>query len=93
MERENGRIGDGIEPDGSGGTAHRLEAVIVCPACHSRTRQQMPVDACIWFWECPACHVLARPLPGDCCVFCSYADVACPPRQAGERCCGPRGAG
>nr|WP_281243396.1 GDCCVxC domain-containing (seleno)protein [Roseovarius lutimaris] len=29
-----------------------------------------------------------RPKPGDCCVYCSYADVACPPVQQGDRCCG-----
>jgi len=24
------------------------------------------------FYRCTACDVLLKPLPGDCCVFCSY---------------------
>ncbi|MGE7197418.1 GDCCVxC domain-containing (seleno)protein [Brevundimonas sp.] len=35
-----------------------------------------------------------KPLPGDCCVFCSYADVPCPPIQEdGKSCCGWRSSG
>jgi len=49
----------------------------------------MPTDACIFFYECQGCHELLRPLPGDCCVFCSYGTVKCPPVQAGQSgCCG-----
>jgi hypothetical protein len=47
----------------------------------------MPTDACIFFWICPACAVRIKPNPGDCCVFCSYGNVVCPPKQAGEDCC------
>jgi hypothetical protein len=29
-----------------------------------------------------------KPEPGDCCVFCSYGSVPCPPIQAsGKGCC------
>ena len=28
-----------------------------------------------------------KPLAGDCCVFCSYGDVKCPPIQQGDGCC------
>ena len=28
----------------------------------------------------------AKDVCGDCCVFCSYGDVKCPPIQQGERC-------
>jgi hypothetical protein len=28
---------------------------------------------------------LLRPKPGDCCVFCSYGSVKCPPMR-GENC-------
>jgi hypothetical protein len=41
----------------------------------------MPVDSCLYFYACEACRALLRPKPGDCCVFCSYADSVCPPRQ------------
>jgi hypothetical protein len=52
----------------------------------------MPTDACTFFHECVACHALLRPNVGDCCVFCSYGSVPCPPIQQGTGdCCGDRG--
>ena len=48
----------------------------------------MPTDACQFFRDCPACGAVVRPLDGDCCVFCSYADAPCPPVAAsGGPCC------
>ena len=47
----------------------------------------MPTDACQFFYECKSCGVLLKPAPGDCCVFCSYGDVKCPPMQAATGCC------
>jgi hypothetical protein len=52
----------------------------------------MPTDACQYFYDCPACGAVLKPLAGDCCVFCSYADVPCPPIQqaktsGGDECC------
>lgn len=52
----------------------------------------MPTDACQWFYECIACHALLKPLPGDCCVYCSYGTVKCPPVQLDSSCCGDGGA-
>ncbi|WP_419183071.1 GDCCVxC domain-containing (seleno)protein [Pseudomonas aeruginosa] len=26
----------------------------------------MPVDSCQFFYECPVCHELLKPKPGDC---------------------------
>jgi len=46
----------------------------------------MPVDYCLWYYRCETCGELLRPLPGDCCVFCSYGTVKCPPQQRGECC-------
>ena len=46
----------------------------------------MPTDACQWFYECPSCHSLLRPRAGDCCVFCSYGSVKCPPIQQLQKC-------
>lgn len=53
----------------------------------------MPVDACQWFYECESCHAILRPRPGDCCVFCSWGDVPCPPVQLATDtgCCAARG--
>ena len=56
-------------------------ATITCPECGTQSRAAMPTDACQFFWTCPACSARLRPLPGDCCVFCSDADQPCPPRQ------------
>ncbi|WP_440136124.1 GDCCVxC domain-containing (seleno)protein [Escherichia coli] len=41
----------------------------------------MPTDACQFFYECEQCKALLRPKAGDCCVFCSYGSVKCPPVQ------------
>ncbi|MEL6103792.1 MAG: GDCCVxC domain-containing (seleno)protein, partial [Pseudomonadota bacterium] len=37
--------------------------------------------------ECTSCKTVLKPLPGDCCVYCSYGTVACPPIQEGGSCC------
>ncbi|MBZ9792915.1 hypothetical protein K9B32_22870 [Rhizobium sp. 3T7] len=42
----------------------------------------MPTDACQVFYDCMGCGAKLRPKAGDCCVFCSYGDVPCPPIQA-----------
>jgi late competence protein required for DNA uptake (superfamily II DNA/RNA helicase) len=60
---------------------------IKCPKCGHSEKEEMPVNACQWFYECRNCHVLLRPKAGDCCVFCSYGTVRCPPVQAGDGCC------
>lgn len=58
-----------------------LESVITCPHCGYAKEETMPTDACQWFYECTNCGALLRPKPGDCCVFCSYGSVPCPPVQ------------
>jgi hypothetical protein len=41
----------------------------------------MPANACVFFYECKACGTKLKPLPGDCCVFCSYGSIRCPPAR------------
>jgi hypothetical protein len=65
-----------------------LESTLTCPACGRRHRETMPTDACQWLYECQGCGTLLRPKAGDCCVFCSFGDVPCPPVQAEKACCG-----
>ncbi|MBT7950752.1 MAG: hypothetical protein HN764_03945 [Gammaproteobacteria bacterium] len=65
------------------------ESVLSCPECGHKQQEIMPVNACLWFYECKGCGVLLRPLHGDCCVFCSYGSVQCPPVQLGETACCP----
>jgi hypothetical protein len=69
----------------------RLTSTIVCPHCGRSAVETMPTDACQFFYDCRFCGALLRPKPGDCCVFCSYGSIPCPPVQlAGKGCCGPR---
>jgi hypothetical protein len=63
-----------------------LRSVITCPQCGDQREEMMPTDACVHFYECQNCHVRLRPKPGDCCVFCSYGSVKCPPIQSGGAC-------
>jgi hypothetical protein len=70
-------------------------STITCPLCGFAASETMPIDACLFFYECTGCGAMLRPKAGDCCVFCSYGSVPCPPIQA-ERaggaaacCCGP----
>jgi len=66
-----------------------LFSVLTCPFCGHSERLEMPVTACVFFHECAGCHVLLKPKSGDCCVFCTYGSVPCPPRQSGGvDCCG-----
>jgi len=45
----------------------------------------MPTDACRIVYACKSCGETLKPLAGDCCVFCSYGTVPCPPVQASQR--------
>jgi hypothetical protein len=58
------------------------QCTITCPHCGTAKTETMPVNACRFLYECTGCGVRLRPKPGDCCVFCSYGDTACPPVQA-----------
>nr|WP_305955771.1 GDCCVxC domain-containing (seleno)protein [Pseudomonas sp. HS-2] len=46
-----------------------------------------PTDACQFYYECSNRKALLRPNPGDCCVFCSFGSVKCPPLQQQLGCC------
>lgn len=66
-----------------------LESTLTCPECGHQSVETMPTNACLFFHECAGCGVLLKPQPGDCCVFCSYGSVPCPPiQQQGASCCG-----
>lgn len=56
-------------------------AKVTCPQCRAAQRVEMPEDACQFFYECTKCRTILRPKAGDCCIFCSYGDVPCPPKQ------------
>lgn len=58
-----------------------VEARITCPKCSYAKVETMPTNACQHLYRCEGCGALLSPIPGDCCVFCSYADSVCPPKQ------------
>jgi hypothetical protein len=64
-----------------------LVSTIKCPTCGSQKEETMPEDSCQFFYECEACNTVLKPKQGDCCVYCSYGTVKCPPIQAGANCC------
>ena len=64
-----------------------LESTLTCPHCGFVSVELMPEDACVFFHECLGCNALLRPKPGDCCVFCSFGSVKCPPKQQAASCC------
>ena len=68
--------------DRNGPTGIITSASLTCPSCGTQQTAEMPTDACQFFFECASCKSVLRPKPGDCCVFCSYADTLCPSKQA-----------
>jgi hypothetical protein len=60
----------------------QLESVLTCPYCGAAATETMGTDSCRVFYQCRGCGRMLRPKPGDCCVFCSYGSVPCPPVQA-----------
>ena len=64
-----------------------LQSTITCPHCSHKSEETMPTSACVFFYDCSACNTRLKPRAGDCCVFCSYGSVPCPPIQAGASCC------
>jgi predicted ferric reductase len=64
-----------------------LVSTITCPICGHKKTEEMPTDACQYFYECEQCKTRLKPKAGDCCVFCSYGTIKCPPMQLGNNCC------
>lgn len=73
-----------------------LKSEITCPTCGHKRIEMMPTDACWFFYDCHGCGVKLRPNAGDCCIFCSFGTIPCPPIQetradgTGATCCGRR---
>jgi hypothetical protein len=64
-----------------------LRSTLRCPACGHAEEMDMPTNACVVFHFCEACGFVLRPMAGDCCVFCSFGSVPCPPVQGGDASC------
>lgn len=57
------------------------QSTITCPHCGYQQTELMPDESCQFFYRCTACDTVLRPKEGNCCVFCSYGSVRCPPIQ------------
>ncbi|WP_081483384.1 GDCCVxC domain-containing (seleno)protein [Gillisia marina] len=64
-----------------------LESIITCPHCGSEKKEEMPTNACQFFYECKSCKQILKPKEGDCCVYCTYGSLPCPPIQENKTCC------
>jgi len=64
-----------------------LKSEITCPNCQHKKVEEMPTNACQFFYECAECKTILKPKEGDCCVYCSYGTNACPPIQENKNCC------
>jgi hypothetical protein len=64
-----------------------LQSLITCPVCGGSKEETMPTDACQYFYVCTHCGTRLKPREGDCCVYCSYGTIPCPPIQLGKSCC------
>ena len=58
-----------------------LKSILTCPHCGFAKEEIMPTDSCQIRYQCTNCKTMLRPKSGDCCVFCSYGTVKCPPKQ------------
>ncbi len=67
----------------------KLTSILTCPECGFEKEEQMPTDACEFFYTCTNCNTILKPLKGDCCVYCSYGSMPCPPIQENKNdfCC------
>ncbi|PWI49307.1 hypothetical protein CEE45_01875 [Candidatus Heimdallarchaeota archaeon B3_Heim] len=58
-----------------------LNSTVTCSTCGHENMVVMPEDSCQLVYTCPECDSVLGPKSGDCCVFCSYGDMKCPPMQ------------
>lgn len=61
-----------------------LHSVLTCPECGHESEERMPPNGCQVLYECVECGAEVRPRDEDCCVFCSYGTIPCPPVQTEE---------
>ena len=44
----------------------QLKSEIVCPDCGHKKVEDMPTNACQFFYECENCKTVLKPKKGDC---------------------------
>jgi hypothetical protein len=63
------------------------KSILTCPNCGKQKEEEIPTNACQYFYTCMHCNFFMKPKLGDCCVFCSYGTKLCPPKQMEKKCC------
>jgi hypothetical protein len=63
-----------------------LISTVTCTECGHQKEEEMPTNACQYFYECENCKKVLKPINNDCCVYCSYGSVPCPPIQEDKGC-------
>ena len=63
-----------------------LESEVKCPHCNFTKVEGMPENNCQIIYICENCNEKLTPKNGDCCIFCTYGTVPCPPIQENKRC-------
>lgn len=58
-----------------------FNSIITCPYCDFQKKETMPDNSCRIQYDCENCHKILQPKQGDCCIYCSYGSVECPPIQ------------
>ena len=59
-----------------------IQAIISCPICGSKYKQQMPKIGKHMNSKCVFCHtVFGINNTNDCCVYCTYSNILCPEAQ------------
>src|SRR3970040_2306788 len=50
----------------------QTERVITCPHCGARATEQMPADACVFFYDCTACGARLETKPRGVCRLLQF---------------------
>lgn len=59
-----------------------FKAILTCPNCGSKYKQNMPRIGKHMNSKCVFCHtVFGITDINDCCVYCAYSDMLCPEAQ------------
>ena len=62
----------------------QTKAILTCPYCGYGQGVEMPQTGCQYMYQCQKCGKIIKAKDSDCCVFCSYANIKCPPKQLEE---------
>jgi len=56
-------------------------STVKCPSCGFERQETMLEGSTVHFYLCHNCDILLKTKEDECCIFCSYGSVPCPPNQ------------